>query len=278
MSGALGVLLLHRVPQGNSGAPYYQRRFARTTLLNWVARRMTESLQLDQVAVLADRESAEAIRFGLPADVGILVGEGADPLGRLAHAVADQSCQSVVLVGMDTPFIDPALIDRIVASSRDGGADYISGCHYDGRPVMMSQLGVMAEWCTVAALRQADAEARSSTDRHDVTRYIISHPEKFRVRLVPVPRALDDDQLCLTLRCEDDWDVARTIAEALDSVDMDWQSIAQLLDRSPDLRFPLAEWNSTASAREPGAVRGTGREDERTASDRGRVTPINLGK
>src|SRR5207247_2361286 len=100
--------------------------------------------------------------------------------------------ESVVRVCADNPFIEPVFIDRLVATAHEHPeCDYVGYCSSDGRPAILSSVGMFAEWCTAEALRRAAREARSPMDREHVTRYLYTHPEAFSLRFVPVPAELD---------------------------------------------------------------------------------------
>ncbi len=101
--------------------------------------------------------------------------------------------------------------------------DYISYCMRDGQPAILSPLGVFAEWCSATALLQADRRATAPADRAQVTRFIYSHPELFRVRLIATPAELDRDDLRLTVTHEDDWEHLHTIYDALGPEGLDWR-------------------------------------------------------
>ncbi len=118
----------------------------------------------------------------------------------------------------------------------------------DGQPTILSPLGVFAEWCR-AALVQADGEATAPADREEVTRYLYSHPETFRLRLIPVPSELDRDDLRLTVEHEEDWEHLHTIYDALGPEGFEWRQIADLLHRNPDVLAYMAHLNREVATR-----------------------------
>jgi len=76
-----------------------------------------------------------------------------------------------------------------------------------------------------------------------VTRFIYSHPETFKIRLIPAPPQIDREDVRLTVDVPEDWDHALAIFEALGSEEFDWQRIADLLDHQPTLRRRMADLN-----------------------------------
>src|SRR5690606_30417454 len=116
---------------------------------------------------------------------------------------------------------------------------YIGYCRGDGRPAILTHLGLSAEWCSVEALTLA---ARESKDRR-VTAYLYGHPERVGVRLLPLPAGLDREDLRLRIDGEEDWDNAHVIYEALGHEEWDWRHLAELLHSQPAMRRRMAHLN-----------------------------------
>jgi spore coat polysaccharide biosynthesis protein SpsF len=239
------------VPRDGHDAPgcavTSQRRFGDKPLLEWVVRRVTEAAQLDGVIALvgpAEVKADPSITERVPADIPVMVSRREDPLGGLAEAVGEFPCRTAVRVLVGNPFVDPNLIDRLVITARSNpGCDYISYCRGDGRPAILSPLGFFAEWFSSDAILQADKQATIPADRQHATRYLYSHPERFQLRLIPIPDAIDRDDVRLTLDSEEDWEHAQEIYDALGPEALDWQRIAGLLNYQPRIRERMAVLN-----------------------------------
>ena len=221
------------------------RRFGSQTLLEWVVRRVGECLSVQRMVVLiGHRDDESAIRRIVPNDVPVFSSSKADPLAQLADLVENYQPASVLRVCAHSPFVDPALMDRLVTTgSQHPACDYISYCRRDGQPAVLSSVGLFAEWLRADAVTRADQGATDPLDRELVTRFIYSHPELFSLRLIPSPAELDRDDVRLTLAEEQDWEHAHAIYEALGPEALDWQRIASLLDHQPRLRARMAELN-----------------------------------
>jgi spore coat polysaccharide biosynthesis protein SpsF len=206
---------------------------------------VTDCQRLDAVIVATgDEPGGQALAELVPPDVPLFVGSETDVLSRFAAALDRFPAYAVVRVCADNPFVDPVLIDRLVRTADlHPECDYISYCSQSGRPAILSAVGVYAEWCRADALLRAHREATDAADREHVTRYLYSHPERFRVRLIPGPLQLDRDDVRLTVDIEEDWEHAQAIYEALGPEELDWQRIAELLDQQPDLRRRMAVLN-----------------------------------
>jgi spore coat polysaccharide biosynthesis protein SpsF len=226
------------------------RRLGGKSLLEWVVRRVTDCIRLDGVIVVTcGATERRLVSHMVPADVPVFVSEEPHSLGRFLRAVEEYPAEAVVRVRGDNPFVDPSLIDRLVtiAESRKD-YDYVSFRSRDGRPAILSPVGVYAEWFRVRALRRAARARLSSPDRDEVTRYLYTHPEKFEVLLIPAPPQLDRDDVRLTVDIEEDWDHTLAIFEALGPEGLEWQRIAHLLDHQPALRSRMAALNRVHSS------------------------------
>ncbi len=221
------------------------RRFGGRSLLEWVIRRVTDSARLDGViAVACSAENDRDLRRLVPSDVPTFSGQGGDALARFAKTLEEYPAEGVVRVHGDNPFVDPGLIDQLVTTAEaHPQCDYVSYCSRDGRPAVLSPVGVYAEWFRFTALRKANRLATSNVDREHVTRYLYSHPDRFQLRLIPAPVSIDRDDVRLRVDFEEDWEHALAIYDALGPEHFDWQRIARLLDHQPALRSRMAILN-----------------------------------
>jgi spore coat polysaccharide biosynthesis protein SpsF len=239
----LGVVqACFRLPRFRSNAT---RKLGGRPVLEWVVRRVTDSMRLDGVIVVGcGAGDCCDLRHLVPRDVPVFLGEGDDPLARFAKTLEQYPAEGVVLVRGDNVFIDAGLIDRLVTTAESHpNCDYVSYCSRDGQPAVLSPVSVYAEWFRSSALRKADRLARNPLEREHVTRYLYSHPEKFSLRLMPAPAEIDREDVRLTVDIEEDWEHAMAIFEALGPERLDWQRIARLLDHQPALRSRMAALN-----------------------------------
>lgn len=220
------------------------RKLGGKSILEWVVRRATDCQRLDAVVVLCDRPLEDAVRQLVPPDVEVMSLAQSDPLAATVAVLRRLRARALVHICADNPFNDPVLIDRLVTTAdAHPRCDYIGYCRGDGRPAILTHLGVFAEWCSAEALRRADREATRPADRRHVTTYLYGHPELFNVRLVPLPAELDREDLRLGIDGEEDWENAQTIYEGLATDEWDWQRIADLLAGQPALRKRMAVLN-----------------------------------
>jgi spore coat polysaccharide biosynthesis protein SpsF len=245
MANTLGVVEVR--PTADLARLTACRRLGGKSLLEWTVRHMTECLRLDSVLVLCPQipQAQELIEL-VPRDVPLVISDQCDALARLAAALNQHPADSIVVVAAEHPFVDPELIDRLVTTAANHPeSDYISFCSRNGRPAILSPLGIIGEWIRTESLQIANSEAQELQEREHVARFLFCRPERFQLRLIPVPQELDRDDVRLTVGNEEDWEHAQAIFEALGPEHLDYQRIAGLLDHQPALRERMAALNRT---------------------------------
>ena len=118
-------------------------------VLEWVAEgRATECQWLGGVIVLTTGDGENRfVRALIPPDVPVYVASAADVLGCFAAALTEYPAESAVRMGADFPFLDPALLDRLVLTAEaDPGLDYAAYQSKSGQPAVLLPAGVYAEW------------------------------------------------------------------------------------------------------------------------------------
>lgn len=227
------------------------RKLRGKPVLEWVARRATDAQRLDGVIVVTS--ALPELRFLerlVPSDIPVVVPNEPDVLTCWAAAVQQYSADAVVRIGTDCPFLDPALVDRLVnLAEAQPDLDYAAYCCRDGRPAVMSPVGLYAEWVHRNALLVAARRARARADRQHPTRFIYSHPQRFRVLRVPVPEEIDRDDVRLRVDIAEDWELMDSICEALGLEQIDMERIARLLVHHPHMRERMAHLNRSHSVR-----------------------------
>lgn len=244
MYRTLGLIDVSHNP-AMAGFPSEQRRVGSHSLLEWVARRISEAEQLDQMLIITDREEhAQQLRQVAPTCVPVLYFEQADPLARAVAVVDRYQVQSLVRIRLEQPLIDPVLIDQIITSARNApGCDYATFATSQS-VTLATRIGLFADWFRGAALRQANERATTPEDRRDLASYIMQHPEAFALRILTAPGPLDRDDVRLTMNTADDWEHFHTIYEALGPDALDWHRVFGLLESHPEIRQRMAELNS----------------------------------
>src|SRR5215831_17693956 len=100
MVTTLGVVEVRRI--AGLSMPTACRRLGGKSLLEWVVRRLTDSLRLDHVVVLSpDVPQAHDLPDIVPRDVPLLIVDKPDALARLNAALDQHPAQAVVCVAAE---------------------------------------------------------------------------------------------------------------------------------------------------------------------------------
>jgi spore coat polysaccharide biosynthesis protein SpsF len=243
MLRAIGVIELSSCCRG--GGHLYTRHLGGKSLLEWVIRRAGEAARLDGIVVAASGSGQDDdLRRRMPANVPLCREPGADALSRLSAVARRFPCEGLVCLSEANPFIDAALIDRLVSTAeRPPRCDYIGYCsRRQERPTNRIGCDSFPHWCRVEALHRAQREA-TGEERALGTRYFVAHAERYACRMLPIPAPLDRADVRLAVEHMEDWEHVETIFEALGHDQLDWQQIATFLHHQPGLRQRMAALN-----------------------------------
>ena len=190
--------------------------------------RLVDALVLATSTDLADDAlAAEAARHGIDCHRGDL----ADVLSRFEGAASAANADLIVRLTGDCPLIEPALIDLVVRTLSERGADYASNVTVPTYPD-----GLDVEAFTRAALTQAHADARLPSEREHVTPFIRNHPERFAQ--ASVESVVDLSSLRWTVDHADDLAMVRELLAGFtpaQAVEADRFDLLRVLDRHPAL-------------------------------------------
>jgi spore coat polysaccharide biosynthesis protein SpsF len=143
--------------------------------------RLRRSTALSGIVVATSTRSdddAIAAWCGL-AGVDLFRGALDDVLGRFLGALEARGWpEHFVRLTADCPLADPTLIDTAIEVHLDSGADYTHAQEDRTYPK-----GLDVEVCRTDVLRALEPEAVGE-DREHVTRFIYTHPERYRIRAI----------------------------------------------------------------------------------------------
>ncbi len=150
-------------------------------------RRMIERVQAAkspcELVVATTTESTDDGIRALCRRIGVecFSGHPTDLLDRHYRAAVSSRADEVVKIPSDCPLIDPAVIDRVLAShaERRGSVDYTSNLHPATYPD-----GNDVEVVPFAVLEEAHREAARPLEREHTTPFIWERPDRYRTRNV----------------------------------------------------------------------------------------------
>ncbi|MBT9172535.1 MAG: 8-amino-3,8-dideoxy-manno-octulosonate cytidylyltransferase [Syntrophomonadaceae bacterium] len=200
------------------------------TMLACVVRRAGRASLVTELVVATTEATAdlaiadECRRLGVP----FFCGAEHDVLDRYYQAASGRQADVVVRITSDCPFIDPQLIDRVIAEfQRHNGLDYVSNT----LPPRTFPRGLDVEVVYFAALERAWLEDDNPAWREHVTPFIYRNPEKFR--LYSVTSETDYSDLRLTVDTNEDMALARRVYGYFGHDRFSWREIIKALDRHP---------------------------------------------
>jgi spore coat polysaccharide biosynthesis protein SpsF len=222
----------HYAPAGTQ-IDVASRAFHGLSLLEWTVRRLSESTMLDQFVITGLPSYLPQIQSASLCGAKWMPSLQNDPIHRVYEVAERTNATWLVLVSPTCPFLDPALLDRLVKSAWNRPeADYVGFMASKHPRYDLSRLGLVSEICTRQALRQAiDRKLDTSVEIVNVFR---SHPNLFQMRWVPLPEALDRSDLRFALETADDWEQAYSYVEAAGD-DLSWQRLVELVGPKEDV-------------------------------------------
>ena len=206
------------------------RPLAGRPLISWVVGRAAMASSLNGVVVAVPAGPPDRpLREQLDRDgVRWFAGSEDDVLDRYCGAAHEVGAEHVVRLTADNPFVDPALVDDLVALYRSSGAAYASiATGWAPAPTGLRRYphGLDAEVTSRAALEVARREATDPQDREHVTSFIWKRPERFPPALLGADE--ENGDLRLTVDTEEDLAFADRVLSVLGGAPF---GVRQILD------------------------------------------------
>lgn len=203
-------------------------------MLELMIERLRRARTLDEVVIATtDRPGDDAIEeLGRRLGVGTFRGSEDDVLARVLGAARAYQADLIVETTGDCPLIDPAIVDKVVADYRIGGADFVSNILPYTTP-----RGTDVRVFSTAALARVDELTDDPADREHVSLYFMERPDEYRLRNVETALPASAADLRLTVDTPEDLELVRRIFEELYPVNPEFtlSDVLELLARQPEL-------------------------------------------
>ena len=196
-------------------------RLRRARTLDGIVIATTEHPADDAIADLARRAGVEAFR-----------GSEEDVLARVLGAARSAGADVIVETTGDCPLHDPAIIDKVVADFRIGGADFVSNVLDYTTP-----RGTDVRVFTADALDEINRTSTDPADHEHVSLHFWEHPEKYRLRNVRTELPAEVAGYRLTVDTLDDFRLVEMVYQELYPRNPEFTlgDILELFARRPDL-------------------------------------------
>ncbi len=200
----------------------------RQSLLEWTVQRLAGSSLLDGIAITGSPDFSSSIEAMKIAPARWMPSASSTPLSRCIDVAKKAQANWIVLVQNNCPFVDPILVDRLVAAAwATPTSDMISFVSPTRPTSSLRSLGLVAEVCRCRALRRLAART-DSNDPREVMQLIRSMPELFHARCLPLPASLDRSDLRWALETKDDWEKAHMLLDS-HSDSIDYRELADMV-------------------------------------------------
>ena len=203
-------------------------------MLELMIERLRRARTIDGIVVATtDQPSDEPIaELANRLNVGVFRGSEDDVLARVLGAARAFEADVIVETTGDCPLHDPAIIDKVVADFRIGGADFVSNVRDYTTP-----RGTDVRVFTTDALDEINRISQDPADHEHVSLHFWEHPEKYKLRNVVTELPPEIAQLRLTVDTPEDFELVRRVYEELYPVKPDFSlgDILALFEQQPEL-------------------------------------------
>lgn len=228
------------------GARFASRKLNGQTLIRRMSMRLSECELVERTFIVGAGLPPKILNSGAP-DVHSIDLPASHVSERLCEAADASDAEWVVYVPANRPFIDPTLIDQMLARAfRTENCDYFGYRIGNGNPLAMDKLGLSGEACHADTLRRL----RRNVDRlvhHQVgslAAWLMNAPGGYHLKFIPVPEKLNRADLRFAIECEADWDDAEVLCDTMQRADSQWQELTQLVLPNASMRGSMARRNA----------------------------------
>ncbi len=191
------------------------RRVGRQSLLERTVRRLSESSLLDTIAIVGDDEFSGLISQSCTQPAVWLPCNGASTVARAWHACEHFDAEWIITVRPTSVFVDPILIDRLLASAwATPKSDMVAFMSTGDAGLCVQGAGLAGDVCNCRVLKRLMRESAFDNETRGLSQLLFSMPEVFHTRLLPLPSVMEHTDLRFTLDSEKDLDRALMILEA----------------------------------------------------------------
>jgi spore coat polysaccharide biosynthesis protein SpsF len=220
--------------------PIAFRQLGRLSLLESVLRRLGESTLVDRVVVSGDPRWEASVVGSHLCGAQWVPSDEQNWSKRAGGLVARYEPNWLVLVSPHCPFLDPTLLDQMVAKGlARPDLDYVGYISRHNDPEAALRLGVTAEMVHRRLLDEAlQRGGESSCEPRSLCQWVQRRSEPVQLRLIPLPETLDRTDLRFCVRNSRDWDTACELLD-IGGDELSWRDLVALAGSQPSARLPM---------------------------------------
>lgn len=138
------------------------------------------------IATTNSPKDKKIVNFCIKNNLKYFCGSNNDVLDRYYKCAKKFSCNTIVRISSDCPFIDPAIIDQIILKFRKNSFDYVSNNFEKKNKKIKNSLcgfpqGMVVEICNYKTLEKTWEKAKKPSEREHVFPYVQFNSRLFKV-------------------------------------------------------------------------------------------------
>lgn len=192
--------------------------------------RLKKSKKMDDIVLCTSTHPDDRVLIELANQNGLkyFAGSEDDVMDRFIRAGERENADVIVRITGDNPLTDPGIIDTMIESHIESGADYT---RMDNLPV-----GVTAEVITFMSLKKAFKMAENSGYSEYMTNYFVNYPDIFSLNILQPDDNLRRPDYRLTVDYQADYDLMKKIFSNFKQFpDASLKDIIAFLDKNPGI-------------------------------------------
>ncbi len=224
--------------------PMAFRQLGRLSVLESVLRRLGESTLVDRVVVSGDPRWESSVAGSHLCGAEWVPSAERTWSKRAGQLVDRYDPQWLVLVSPQCPFLDPTLLDQMVAKGLARPEfDYVGYISKHGDQEAAMRLGVTAEMVHRRLLGEVNGElsrgvSQPRCEPRSLCQWVQRRSEPVQMRLIPLPEPLDRADLRFCVCSGRDWDTACELLD-IGGDELNWQELVALAGSQPSMRLPM---------------------------------------
>lgn len=188
-------------------------RYPYKSIMNFYNGKSILKIQIDrfkvlpfQIIVATDDNSPNTVRIAEKNNVEVFIGKTDLVLDRFVDICKMYKLDGVFRVCGDNPFVQLALMYPVATWGLTGEYDYVA---FENS--MKRHEGLFLEYVSADALNSACFSTIQPYDHEHVTPYIYERPNKYKLKLLPIPPIMDKIQIRLTVDTKSDFNIVQKL-------------------------------------------------------------------
>lgn len=225
---------------------FASRNLGGEPLVTRMARRLDSCILVDRVYVVGSNIPTGVMTSGIAGPETINL-PSCHACERLCAVVDRTRADWIVAVPGNRPFIDPGLIDHLLARAlKTKECDYVGYVSSMDDGQRASQLGLVGEACHGDTLRRMRRNSICLTKSlgASIPSWLENAPGAYHLKFVPLPAELDRPDLRFSVEDEMDWEDVQRLCETVSKRDAVWSEVASVAMSDARIRASMKRRNA----------------------------------